>query len=55
MRVLRHIGADAECFAHRRFRGAADSDAADFLRCGDVTIQQRRRQVGDRDVIEAVA
>ena len=37
----------------RRLRGA-DRQAADFLRGRDVAVEERRRQVADRHVVEAV-
>ena len=41
--------------AARRETRPADRELADFFRCGDITLEQRRRQVADGGVVEPVA
>ena len=36
-------------------RGSADGEAADFLGCGDVSVQESRREIADGDIIKPVA
>lgn len=52
---LGDVGADAEGVAAGGALGAADGEAADFLRGGDVAVKERRGEVADGDVVEAVA
>ena len=54
MIFLREVGRQANDVALERRLRAADRQAADFLRGRDVAVQERRRQVADRDVVEAV-
>ena len=54
MIFLREVGRQANDVALERRLRAADRQAADFLRGRDVAVQQRRRQVADRHVVEAV-
>ena len=55
MRLLRQVRPQADCRAARRETRPADRELADFFRCGDITLEQRRRQVADGDVVESVA
>ena len=48
-------GRIADRVAAGRSAGAADRQPADLLRRRDVAIQQRRREIADRHVVEAVA
>ena len=54
MIFLREVGRQANDVALERRLRAADRQAADFLRGRDVAVQERRRQVADRHVVEAV-
>ncbi len=54
MVFLRDVGRDANDVALQRRLRAADRQPADLLRGRDVSVQQRRGQVADRDVVEAV-
>ena len=54
MVLLRDVGRDANDVALQRGLGGADRQPADLLRGGDVSVEQRRGQVADRDVVEAV-
>src|SRR5207249_4087408 len=51
---LREVGGQANDLALERRLRAAGRQAADFLRRRDVAVQERRRQVAERDVVEAV-
>ncbi len=53
--LLRHVRRDPDGLASRRPAGASDGHAADLLRCRDVTIEEGRREIGDRHIVEAVA
>ncbi len=53
--LLRDIGADAEGVAARGFAGRADGETGDFLRGGDVAVEEGGRKVTDGDVVETVA
>ncbi len=55
MSLLRPIGRQPERVGLQRRLRAADCKAADFLGGGDVAVEQHRRQITDRDVVEAVA
>ena len=55
MRLLRQVGPQADRRTARRETRPADRELADFLRRGDITLEQRRRQVADGDVVEPVA
>src|SRR5262245_17795321 len=52
---LCQVGRNQNRIASRRAYGAADRQTADFLRRGQISFQQGRRKIGDRDVIEAGA
>jgi hypothetical protein len=54
MVFLRDVGRDADDVALQGRLGGANRQPADLLRSGDVSIQQRRGQVADCDVVEAV-
>ena len=53
--LLREVWRHADRLAARRAARAPDRDAADLLRRRHIAIQQRRRQIADRHVVEAVA
>ena len=55
MLFLRQVRRKLERIAAGRARGAANRQAADLLRRGQISLEQGRREVADRDVIEAVA
>jgi hypothetical protein len=54
MLFLSDIGRDANDVALQGRLSAADRQAADLLGRRDVSVQQRRRQVANRDVVEAM-
>ncbi len=54
MVFLRDVRRDANDVALQGRLGGANRQPADLLRSGDVSVQQRRGQVADRDVVEAV-
>ena len=51
---MRSVGS-SDGVAAGRAAGPADRHAADFLRGRDVAVQQRRGEIADRHVVEAVA
>ena len=53
--LLGQVRPDADCVAPGRPASTADGQAADPLRRGDITIQQRRRKIAHRHVVESVA
>src|SRR2546428_5543891 len=53
MLLLREVGRDANDVALQR-RQAADRQPADLLRGRDVSVQQGRRQIAYRDIVEAI-
>ena len=55
MLFLRKVGGEDDGFAAGRAHGAADREAADFLRGGEITFEQSGREFADGDVIETVA
>src|SRR5690348_2364043 len=55
MRILSDVGANTETLAAEWLRRGANRQAADLLGCRQIAAQQRRREVGHRDVVEAVA
>ena len=52
---LRQIRRDPDRVAAGRSARPPDRQPADFLGRGDVAIEQRRREIADRDVVEAMA
>ena len=52
---LRELRGNSDGLAAGRAARASDRDAADLLRGGDVAVQQCRREIADRHVVEAVA
>ena len=55
MLFLRQVRLQPNGGAARRETRAADRELADFLSRGDITFEQRRRQIADGDVVESVA
>ncbi len=55
MLLLREIRRDPDRLAAGRSAGASHGDAADFFSRRDVAVEQRRREIADRHVVEAVA
>ena len=55
VRILGNVGANANNVRLRSFRRPADRQLAYLLRRRDIAIQQCRRQIGDCDIVEAVA
>ena len=53
--LLGEVRPDADRFAAGRSAGVPDRQAADLLRRGDVSVQERRREVAHRHVVEPVA
>ena len=52
---LREVGRRPDRVAVGRYARTSHGDAADLLGRGDVAIEQRRREIADRHVVEAVA
>ena len=55
MTLLREVGGHPDRFTAGRSARTADREPADLLGSRDIAIEQRRRQVADRHVVEAVA
>ena len=55
MIFLRQIGRQPNGVGLQRRLCAADRETADFLRGRNVAVQERRRKIADRDVVEAVS
>jgi hypothetical protein len=55
MLFLRTVGRRTNHIILQCHTGATDRQPADFLRSGDVSIQQSRGQVSYRHIVEAVA
>ena len=55
MLLLREVGRKGDGVAARGTCGAAEREAADFARGGNVALQQGRREIADGHVVETVA
>src|SRR4026208_731328 len=55
VRFLSQVRPNAKGIPSRRTAPGPDRCTADFLRCRDVAVQQRRRKISDRHIIKAMA